>query len=193
MIFFGHLGIGNALITPFRRGLSRKWILFGTVFSDVFDKSLYYGLVAVTGKHGLELAHQVGPFLGPISGTRTFGHTAMVLMGFSILALILKSKRLAALAMGISTHLFLDGLSDHFIHTAQVSAGPTSALLWPFTGLGFPVIPYQSVHEHVLSWKSSFLIFSELAGLILLGADYRGRIRQVLKKAKVGLQKGVGY
>ncbi|MBI5201898.1 MAG: metal-dependent hydrolase, partial [Elusimicrobia bacterium] len=41
MIFFGHLGLGDALAAPVRRGLPRRWVLLGTVLPDLLDKPLY--------------------------------------------------------------------------------------------------------------------------------------------------------
>lgn len=163
MIFFGHLGIGNALSWPFRRGLLRKWILFGTVASDLLDKSIYYGWAYWTGKHGAEL--------GLISGTRTFGHTGIFLLLLSTLAFVFKSRRLAGLSIGISTHLLLDGLSDSYFMMKGVSQ-IKSAIFWPFSGIDFPVIPYHSIHDHVSSWSQPFLIVSEVLGVALLILDY---------------------
>lgn len=163
MIFFGHLGMGNALSRPFRRGLSLRWILLGTIAPDLLDKSIYYGCSYWTGKHGAEL--------GLISGTRTFGHTAIILLFLSAIAFAFKSRRLAALSIGISTHLLLDGLSDYYFMMTGVSQ-IKSAILWPISGMDFPIIPYHSIQGHISSWNQPFLIVSELLGIALLAFDY---------------------
>lgn len=157
MILFGHLGIGNLLAKPFARGLSRRWILLGTIAPDLLDKPLYYGLVLATGKRAAEL--------GLITGTRTFGHTGILLILISALAMARKSRVLAAIAIGAATHLLLDAVGDvYFSHQGHVGG---SAILWPLKP--FPVHPFSSAGEHMKSWLNPYLLGSEAAGAALLG------------------------
>lgn len=166
MIFFGHLGIGKTLANPFARQLPARWLLLGTIFPDLIDKPLYYGLMFWSGKSGAEL--------GIICGTRTFGHTALLLLLIGVISLFRRSAIAAALAFGVATHLLLDGLTDHYVYISGI-ADPTfvTALLWPFVAPHhFPVIPHTDVGEHLASWKNPFLWISELIGASLLGWDF---------------------
>ena len=159
MFVFGHLGIGNTLATPFRRGLARRWILVGTLLPDLIDKPIYYLLIWIRGVRGAEL--------GLISGGRTFGHTALTLAGLGLISMILKSRLVAALAVGLATHLVLDGISD--VYWTSQGRGPIeSALFWPFLTNHFPVSPYNSMGEHFWSFANPFAIVTELAGAGLL-------------------------
>src|SRR5947209_6204662 len=110
MFLLGHLGIGKKVAQPFSKGLSTRIILLGTILPDLIDKPLYYSIAWATGKQ----AHE----LGLISGTRTFGHTALFLLFIVLLGAAKKSRFLAALSLGITTHLLLDGLLDHFSNPA---------------------------------------------------------------------------
>src|SRR4051812_43545813 len=104
MFVFGHLGIGSKLATPWAQGLPRRWLLVGTLLPDLIDKPLYYGLSFATGKSGTDL--------GLISGTRTFGHTALFLVLLALGSIIRRSRILAALALGTATHLLIDNFGD---------------------------------------------------------------------------------
>lgn len=161
MIFFGHLGIGKALASAFRKGLPTRWLLLGTVLPDLVDKPLYYGLVLVTGKRAAEL--------GMVSGTRTFGHTAIFVLMLGTFATLRRSRKLSALSLGIATHLLLDGLTDYYF---LISHGltPGSALLWPLNS--FPVMPHPTLREHVGAWRNPFLIVSEVIGVSFLVPDF---------------------
>lgn len=158
MILFGHLGIGSFLAKPLGRGLPRSWLLMGTVFPDLLDKPLYYSLKLVTGKSGTEL--------GLISGTRTFGHTALLLLCIAGIASWKKSRNLAALALGISTHLLLDGGVD--MYGRYLGHSTTSALFWPFVTSRFPVFPHSGVQGHFVNPATPLLSAAEILGLALL-------------------------
>lgn len=162
MMIFGHLGIGSFLSAPFRRGLPMRWILLGTLLPDLIDKPLYYGLSFATGKHAAEL--------GLISGTRTFGHTALLLVAMLLIALAAKNRVLAALSIGAATHLLLDGLSDQYIRAAT-GVNPESALLWPFFTQHFPVMPFDSLQAHVAHYQNPFTVGTEVGGVALLSWD----------------------
>lgn len=174
MIFFGHIGIGNMLSKPLRKGLPIKWILFGTIFSDLIDKPLYYGLVYWTGRHGADL--------GLISSTRTFGHSALFLLALWVVGFFFKSRRIAAVSLGVATHLLLDGLTEHYSAFA-LTTPHDSALFWGILTNRFPVSDYRGFWDHILSWRSAFLISAEGCGLLLLGWDFwlRARREEILR------------
>jgi len=160
MIFFGHLGIGSALTRPFRRPdpyRAWRWLLLGTVLSDLIDKPLYYGLSFATGLKGADL--------GLICGTRTFGHTLLLALAFAALGLGRRSGPLIALAMGLLTHLALDAVFDP--HPGY--------LLWPLTA--FPVMPFKNLHDHVASWANVRLLIAEGVGAAWLLFEWRDRMR----------------
>lgn len=155
MFVLGHLGIGSKLVSPWSKGLPKKYVLLGTLFPDFIDKPLYYGLSFITGEHGVEL--------GLISGTQTIAHTGLFLLCVATAAFFWKSRALAALALGISTHLVLDNLGDHPIG---------ESLLWPFMTLQFPVIPFPSLGDHLVSFIRPYIFWTELAGASLLLWDH---------------------
>ena len=166
MFFFGHLGIGKKLVSPFTKKLPVKWVLIGAVLPDLIDKPLYYGLSWFEGKRGDEL--------GLISGTRTFGHTAILLLGVTLVAVARKSRWAAALALGITSHFLLDGVSDSLQILGQ-SPGHSElvlALFWPLLGWHFPTVPYRDLGEHLSIWNRPVLVWGEVIGAILLYLDY---------------------
>jgi hypothetical protein len=161
MLLLGHLGIGRTLAIPFSKRLERRWIYLGTVLPDLIDKPLYYLLSWATGKQGLEL--------GLISGSRTFGHTALFALLLSIGAWIKKSKFLAALSIGVGTHLILDSIADYFwVQSATLD----SPLLWPLTGLQMPVMPFKNWVDHLQSKEHLTYLYPELIGTFLILIDY---------------------
>lgn len=158
MFLFAHMGIGEAISKPFSRGFKRRWILVGTLLPDLIDKPLYYSLSLATGLNG--------PDLGLISGTRTFGHTAIFLAALMLLAYFRKSRTVAALALGCATHLLLDAISDSWLPHDVGKATMINALLFPWDGARFPVYPFQGVSEHLKSFQRGPLIFAEILGLL---------------------------
>lgn len=159
MFLFAHLGIGLKLASPWSKGLPKRGILLGTVLPDVVDKTVYYGMVLATGKWGADI--------GLISGTRTFGHTALFLLSMTLASVASKSRWLAAIALGMATHLLLDNLGDRFV------LGPAQfkmvALLWPFQGWSFPVMPFANWKEHVgRITYDPFIFWTEVLGLLIL-------------------------
>ena len=168
MLPLAHLGIGSKLASPWSKDLPKWALLTGTMLPDLIDKPLYYGLSFVTDKHGAGL--------GLISCTRTLGHTAILLLGITLLAAARNSRLLAALALGVATHLLLDNLSDslsdYFVHDIdrihQHSA--LLALLWPFYTHYFATSPFKNLAGHM---DASFSPIS-LGGELLGAAIHRG-------------------
>ncbi len=153
MFFFGHLGIGSKLVAPFTRGLPKSAIFLGTLLPDLLDKPLYYGLSWLTHKHGAQL--------GLISGTRTFGHSAFLLLILTLYNLKKKSLKITGIIFGIGSHLILDGWGDHFEALSE------TALFWPFHWQ-FPTIPFADLSEHLLSMNRPIVLYGEILGLFLI-------------------------
>jgi hypothetical protein len=176
MFFLGHLGIGSKLVSPWSKGLPKWPLLLGTALPDLIDKPLYYIPHLITGRRGAEL--------GLISGTRTFGHTALFALGITAYALLKKSRFFAALALGVGSHLLLDGLGDYLMHPAAsqgwIMQGGQSALFWPLTGNEYPVIPFKSIEEHLSMAQRPWIFIGEIVGFLILTMDsFIKRNRQV--------------
>lgn len=171
MWLFGHLGIGAKIAAPLSRKLPYGWLLLGTVLPDLIDKPLYYGLSFVTGKVGYEI--------GLISCTRSVGHTGFFTLGVTSIALLQKSKPLAAVALGLSTHLFLDGMQDYWVRQVLKIAGESSlamAALFPFYpgyySAKFAEMPTTSLSAHLKLGFQPIVWVTEALGLAILGWDY---------------------
>lgn len=161
MFWLGHMGIGSKLVSPWTKNLPYRVVLIGTVFPDILDKSLYYGLSWMTGKRGADL--------GLISGTQTFGHTAFLTSLVIVAALVRKSKVLAALSLGMMSHLLIDNVLDHFAAIPDRGLPTTlDALLWPLHGTQFPVYPFQNLQAHLLSIHRPEILWGEVIGGALL-------------------------
>src|SRR5580704_10954240 len=97
MFVFGHIGIGRTLAGPWRRRLPAFPFIVGALLPDLIDKPLYYS--------------RIWEF---VSCTRTFGHTGLLLALIGAVAYLTRSRGLAALALGVATHLVLDCVLDVF-------------------------------------------------------------------------------
>lgn len=172
MFILGHMGIGSKLASPWSKGLPLQWVFLGTLLPDLIDKPLYYSLSFITGTHGAQL--------GLISGTRTFGHTALFLMFLVIFAFFKHSRSLAALAIGTMTHLFLDNIVEHFLPPPIDLAH--LALLFPLQGVRFPVYPFGGFKDHLLSLTNTVTFAAELLGGGILAWDYWKARHSLLRK-----------
>jgi hypothetical protein len=178
MFFFGHLGIGSKIVSPLTRGLPKKAVLLGTILPDLIDKPLYYGLSLATGKQGSDL--------GLVSGSRTFAHTALFLLVITCAAILRRSKPLAALSLGIASHLLLDSLSSYLISHPQQEIF-RSVIMWPLNGWAFPIIPFHNLGEHLSTISQPSSLAAEGIGLILLGREWHKTTicnQQVGRKSK---------
>lgn len=175
MFILGHLGIGRALVRRWVAPGLGRWLALGTLLPDLLDKPLYYALAAATGLRGAEL--------GLISGTRTVGHTLLLL---AALRLLLGAGRGSALAAGMATHLFLDELGE-VVGLLGAAAGlgegvgppggpPTlAAVLFPLLGPHFPIYPFRDAAEHLFAQGRLWTLAGELAGALLLWREVRAR------------------
>lgn len=167
MFLLGHLGIGSWLTARRVRLEQLSWLLLGTLLPDLIDKPLYYALVLATGRRAADL--------GLISGTRTFGHTLLLV---AVLWLALPRRIGTPLAIGMCTHLALDELGDVLglffpALGTRPHPGTISAILFPFLGLRFPVSPFHSALEHVASLANAYIVTGEIAGAALLAWQWR--------------------
>jgi hypothetical protein len=181
MLPLAHLGFGLRLSRPFGR-LPLRWLIAGCLLPDLIDKPLYYGLSAWTGLRGAEL--------GLISCTRTFGHTGLFIGVLLSLALALRGHpgrtgKVAALAVGMTTHLFLDAVSEKLAPLHGRSAFRESstllALTFPYYGR-FGIQPFESAREHFLAHLKGFTLATEILGAIFLSWELwtRDRSREIL-------------
>jgi hypothetical protein len=157
-----------------RPKLHLGWLVFGALLPDLIDKPLYYGLVFATGKRASDL--------GLISGTRTVGHTAIFLMIWIALAWLFRRRPagaiLTAIAWGVASHVLLDNLGDlPGVMAGTHGDGPSTldGFLYPLRGTHFPVSPFQSIGEHLLSATRLYVLAGEFLGLALLADAWRQR------------------
>jgi len=166
MFVLGHLGIGGRLLRPWG-ALPRRALLLGCVLPDLIDKPLYYSLVLATGKRAGEL--------GLISGSRTVGHTGILLVLLLFAAALRRSPALLAVALGVVTHLLLDGLGD-LVYSTPLEHSMALAIFFPLLGVRFPVMPFRDVSEHLFSvLQNPYVLAGELIGFVLLLDDWRNR------------------
>ena len=170
MFLLGHLGIGAWLGARRVRAEQIGLLLFGTLLPDLIDKPLYYVLVLATGRRGAEL--------GLISGTRTFGHTLLLV---AVLWTFLPRRAGTPLALGLLTHLFLDELGDVvglFVPMlgTRPHPGTISAILFPLLGVQFPVSPFHSALEHIASLENAYVRAGEIVGAALLAVQWRAGV-----------------
>ncbi len=164
------MGIGSKMVGPWARELPKWAVLFGTVLPDAIDKPLYYVLLFWT-------RHQ-GESLGYINNSRTIAHTAIFLLAITLVAVVRRSRILAAIALGVATHLFLDNLGDSLVdyfmpdisHPPQHSA--MVALLWPFFKSYFPVSPFNSFAGHMHRSFNPLSMGFEVVGACILFWEY---------------------
>jgi LexA-binding, inner membrane-associated putative hydrolase len=144
-----HLGIGSLIARPVSAKLPFRWLLLGTLLPDLIDKPIFFALALI--EH-----FRTG---GWVPGKRGFAHTLLFLLLLVAIAVIRRSARWSACAIGTATHLLLDTVSKLF--GAHHSASDNLiVLLWPFLGWDFPTMPY-GLHG---TWG----LLLELVGAILL-------------------------
>jgi hypothetical protein len=148
MFVFGHLGFGSALARPWRDRFSRPALLAGMLLPDVIDKPLYYA--------------RLSPFF---SCTRTFGHTGLLIVVILLAGLAWRRRAVAALAVGMITHVILDCALDA---TAGGESSAFRAAAWPLMGVNFSAVYFSSVTEHAWRLVNIPIVVTEIIGAGLL-------------------------
>ncbi|HEY2730794.1 MAG TPA: metal-dependent hydrolase [Polyangia bacterium] len=159
MFAFGHLGLGKKLAArPYRRfsPVERRAFFLGALLPDLIDKPLFYIPFWLTGRRSAAA--------GLLSGTHLFAHTGLFLMALVIAALVTRSARLRAVAIGVSTHVGLDCVA--------LSMG-LGTLLWPLFGWHFPAYPFRSLSQHLATILNPITLAGELLGVAILWWDHR--------------------
>jgi uncharacterized protein (TIGR03382 family) len=150
MFVFGHLGFGSVLARPWRHRAVRWALLLGMLLPDIIDKPLYYARLSDV-----------------FSCTRTIGHTGLLAVALLLAGLLMTRRRwLAALAIGMLTHLVLDCLMDAVVGSHDGSAA--RAALWPVLGVHYARIYMPSVAVHIHRLVSLPVFVTEVAGALLL-------------------------
>jgi hypothetical protein len=165
MLVLGHLGIGRGLALPWFRRWPPLAFFAGTLLPDAIDKPLYYALSTFTGRRGLEL--------GLLSGTRTVGHTLVLVILVALVARWRHSTAWRAMAIGMLTHLGLDVVNDFLGIWSGVPHDPGSipgyaAVVWPAMGWQFPVAPFSNAAGHVERLMNPVTVAGELLGALIL-------------------------
>jgi inner membrane protein len=179
MFVLAHMGIGWKIAKPLsgateQQGLPMRWVLLGAILPDLIDKPVYYAASWITGLSGADI--------GLISGTRTFGHTALLLLVVLGLGFFSKSRAVAAIALGIATHILLDQLGDS-IRAVMIAKGvrfdwdspKLAGLLWPAMGNRFPVLPYENAAGHLSTVLRPHILVGEIVGGLILWSEWRKR------------------
>lgn len=148
------------MLGPLRQRLPPWPLVLGCLLPDLIDKPLYYLL----------------PRNELISGSRSFGHTLLLLALLLVAAAVTRSRALWAVAAGDATHLLLD-LIGQLILGAEPGSSIWQALFWPFDG-AFPLARFRSVYDHLLADANPYVFAGELiGGAILLHSWWRRRTR----------------
>ena len=168
MFIFGHLGIGRRLASPWRARLPALPLMVGMLLPDLIDKPLYYA--------------RISPF---ISSTRTVGHTALFLILLWGYAQVRRSSVAAALAVGVVTHLLLDGFIETF--DPRGLSASWHALAWPFFSQHFATLYIQTMSQHLEMMWAWPVAIGELVGVGLIGWEvWQGRRGSASKSAIQG-------
>jgi hypothetical protein len=158
MFVLGHMGVGGTMASPLARRLDWRLVLLGTLLPDLVDKPLYYGLSLATGREGAAL--------GLICGTRTVGHTALLVLLLASVAGLARSPALRALALGMFTHTPVDILAGLFGDDSARSA--LIAWLFPLLGPHFAVSLFHNPWEHLGVLSHLDTLLGEALGAMLL-------------------------
>jgi len=122
----------------------------------VIDKPLFY-LAANFGNSEIR---------DIFSGTRTLGHTGLFFLAFLMPALLLKSQKWLALALGILTHLALDTYGAVDMGTSR--NGVLHMILWPIFGTSFPQYEFLDFHAYWSPWVGRPHLILEILGILAL-------------------------
>ena len=185
MLLFGHLGLGSNIVSPLAKGLPRRPLLLGTLLPDLIDKPLYYGMLFLFRNLDLaqDLTQSPGAQLPLVHGTRSFGHTALFVLILTFAAILKRSRILAALSLGVSSHLLIDSFSNENFHLA-------SSLLWPWGGFDFPHHRYHQMSDYYsFILNNPVILGGELTGIVLFFGQYGREVQRSLKNFSLILKK----
>lgn len=163
MFVFGHLGVGRALVSRWKREHSVWWLALGTLLPDLIDKPLYYSRLSESF----------------FSCTRTVGHTGLLVLIVFAIGRLTRRRAATTVAIGMTTHLILDCLMD-VIGGDHAHFGPGAAIIaaaWPLLG-HFASVHFASVPEHLESLLTVPIVVSEIVGLGLLMWEWRRTARR---------------
>lgn len=134
------------------RRLPRWPLIFGCLLPDLIDKPLYYLL----------------PRNALVTGSRTFGHTALFLLAWILVAALWRTKAAHAIAAGVFTHIALD-IGGELFGGSTPEQSIWLAVLWPAYGERFPVAQFENALEHLrLALQNGYAVAGELIGGALL-------------------------
>jgi hypothetical protein len=156
MYVLGHIGIGRAIARPWRSRVPMMPLVCGMLLPDIIDKPLYYS-------RAFDL----------ITCTRTFGHTGLLILLIAGAAYVRGSRALAAVSLGMVTHLILDCVVDLPAY-GRLSA-TWVAMLWPLLGHEFVISYVPSMRAHFLRLGSRPVVGGEVVGGVLLLMEWRRR------------------
>lgn len=176
----GHIGIGSLIAEPFSKKLSWRALALGTLLPDLIDKPVYYGIAWTMGTHGVAN--------GLISGTRTFGHTGLLILVIWAMGQLPRFRRAGswpvAIALGMATHLILDAVIDVSLRPLRTGLDPEvlealeksppflNAVLFPFLGFEFPYFPWKGVSDHLAIFHRWPALIAEVIGAGLIWRKY---------------------
>ncbi len=125
-------------------------LVAGTLLPDLIDKPLYYAHLSTF-----------------ISCTRTFGHTGLFLIGTILAAWFARSRVLAAIAVGVATHLVIDCVMDAVAGGPFRESSAIVAAVWPLLGTSFARYD-TAMFDHLRRLISPAILLTEAIGLILI-------------------------
>jgi len=152
----GHVGIGTHLVPRrLREGLPWRWLALGCMLPDVVDKPIWV------------VAWWLGARSELIDSAKLIGHTAFFALAVAVLARIVRTRQMVAIAYALPTHIVLDVISD-----AGKGGGLgvwKSWLFWPFEVPRLGILTVVSpLRELALELHSGVYIAGEVMGAALL-------------------------
>jgi hypothetical protein len=156
MFVFGHLGFGSVLARPWRDRAGRWALLVGMLLPDLIDKPLYYARLSDI-----------------FSCTRTVGHTGLLALVLLLAGVLFRRRAMAALAIGMTTHVILDCVMDAVVGSPESSA--LRAAAWPLMGTHFARVYLPSLTVHVERLMNLPILVTEVTGALLLVWELRRR------------------
>ena len=160
MFVLGHIGIGRQLVMRWSDRLPGIPLALGMLLPDIIDKPLYYS--------------RISPL---ISCTRTIGHTGLLLLVLLGCACAFRSRVLAAIVIGASTHSVLDCVLE--LSATGQAGSAWIALAWPLISREFTTY-YVEIPGHVAGLSAwPVLSWEAVGGMMIVWELWRRRVRGV--------------